>query len=285
MVQEEVIEALGQIAREKNVSVDLVADTLEFGLLSAAKKKFGTSDNIDIEMDINTGKISIWQHKAVVEEIEDPALEITLEEALSVDSDAEIGEGVADEVPFTAFGRMAIQSAKQILVQRIREAEREKIYETYSQRIGEILIGTAQQISRRDVIVNLGRAEAALPYNEQIPRERFRPGDTVRAYVKEVLRTVKGPQIILSRTHPGFLHQLFQVEVPEIFDGVVEIKAVAREPGDRAKIAVVSSDDRVDPVGSCVGPKGSRVQAVVRELNNERIDIIPWAADPATFLM
>jgi transcription termination/antitermination protein NusA len=284
MNREDVLEALRQIAREKNVTMDLVIDTLEEGLLSAARKKFGTADNIDVEVDQNSGEITIWAHKAIVEEVEEPALEIVLKEAKKIDSGAEIGEGVAQEIPFTAFGRMAIQSAKQMLVQKVREAERDRIYETFREQISEIRIGTAQQISRGDVIVNLGRAEGILKQSEEIPGERFRQGDTVRAYVKDVLRETRGPQVQLSRTHPGFIEKLFQLEVPEIYDNLVEIMAVAREPGNRAKVAVTSHDDRVDPVGACIGPKGQRVQAVVRELNNERIDIIEWSPDPAAFL-
>jgi len=285
MNREEVLEALRQIAREKNVTMDLVIDTLEEGLLSAARKKFGTADNIDVEVDQNTGDVVIWAHKAIVEEIEEPALEITLDEARKLDPDAVLGEGVAQQIPFTTFGRMAIQSAKQMIVQKVREAERQRIFETFREQIGEIRIGTAQQVLRGEVTVNLGRAEGVLPVSEQIPGERFRQGDTIRAYVKDVLRETKGPQVILSRTHPGFLERLFQLEVPEIYDGLVEIMAVARDPGSRAKVAVTSRDDRVDPVGACIGPKGSRVQMVVRELNNERIDIIEWSPDQATFLV
>lgn len=281
----EVLEALRQIAREKNVTMDLVIDTLEEGLLSAARKKFGTADNIDIDIDQNSGEITVWSHKAIVDEIEEPALEITLKDARKIDPDAEVGEGVAIEIPFSVFGRMAIQSAKQMLVQKVREAERERIYETYREQIGEIRIGTSHQILRGDVIVNLGRAEGVLPTHEQIPRERFRQGDTIRAYVVDVLKETRGPQVILSRRHPAFLERLFQLEVPEIYDGLVEIMAVARDPGNRAKIAVTSHDDRIDPVGACIGPKGSRVQAVVRELNNERIDIIEWSPDPEQFLI
>jgi len=284
MNREDVLEALRQIAREKNVTMDLVIDTLEEGLLSAARRKFGTADNIDIEVNQNSGEITIWAHKAVVESVEDPALEITIHDAKKIDPEAMLGEGVAQEIPFSVFGRMAIQSAKQMLVQKVREAERQRIYETFREQIGEVRIGTAQQILRGDVIVNLGRAEGVLPMGEQIPRERFRQGDTIRAYVKDVLRETRGPQVILSRTHPGFLERLFQLEVPEVYDGLVEIMAVARDPGSRAKVAVTSHDDRIDPVGACIGPKGSRVQAVVRELNNERIDIIEWSPEPATFL-
>jgi transcription termination/antitermination protein NusA len=285
MNNEEVLEALRQIAREKNVTMDLVIDTLEEGLLSAARKKFGTADNIDVDIDQNNGDIVIWSHKAVVEDVEEPALELNLKDAKKIDPTAEVGEAVMQEIPFTVFGRMAIQSAKQMLVQKVREAERMRIYETFHEQIGEIRIGTTQQILRGDVIVNLGRAEGILPTDEQIPGERFRQGDTIRGYVRDVMRETKGPQVILSRKHPVFLERLFQLEVPEIYDGLVEIMAVARDPGNRAKVAVTSHDERIDPVGACIGPKGSRVQAVVRELNNERIDIILWSPDPLQFLL
>ena len=285
MNREDVLEALRQIAREKNVTMDLVINTLEEGLLSAARRKFGTADNIDVEVDQNTGEVVILAHKAIVENVEEPALEITLDQAKKIDPEAMPGEAVAELIPFTAFGRMAIQSAKQMLVQKVREAERQRIYETFREQVGEIRMGTAQQVYRGEVIVNLGRAEGVLPASEQIPGERFRQGDTIRAYVKDVQKESKGPPVILSRTHPGFLERLFQLEVPEIYDGIVEIMAVARDPGSRAKVAVASRDDRVDPVGACIGPKGSRVQMVVRELNNERIDIIEWSPDPATFVI
>ncbi|HPU85742.1 MAG TPA: transcription termination factor NusA [Candidatus Latescibacteria bacterium] len=283
MNRDDVLEALRQVAREKNVTMDLVIDTLEEGLLSAAKKKFGLSDNIDVEVDQNTGEIVIWAHKAVVEKVEDPAIEISLADAKKIDPEAAIGEGVAQPIPFTAFGRMAIQSAKQMLIQKVREAERQRVYETFREAISDIRIGTAQQVLRGDVIVDLGRAEGILPVSEQIPRDRYRQKDTVRAYVKDVLKDTKGPQVILSRTHPGFLERLFQMEVPEVYDGTVEVIAVARDPGSRAKVAVASRDDRVDPVGACIGQKGMRIQQVVRELNNERVDIIEWSPDPVVF--
>jgi len=280
----EILEALGQIAREKNVSQDLVIETLEAGLLSAAKRKYGTADNVRVSINRNTGEIKLLADKQVVEEVQDPSLEISLQRAEKLGLEPEVGEEVAEELSFADFGRNAIQTAKQILVQRVREAEREKIYEDYQQRIDEIVTGTVQQISRGDIIVNLGRIEAIVPPKEQIRRERYRQGDTIRAYIVEVLKTTKGPQVVLSRTHPGFLDHLFQIEVPEIYEGIVQIKAVARDPGERAKVAVSSNDPRIDPVGACVGIKGSRVQAIVRELSGERIDIVPWSDDPLVFL-
>jgi len=280
----EVLEALSQIVKEKNVNRDLVIETLEAGLLSAAKKRFGTAENIEVKIDGSTGKVEIFSKKKVVEEVNDPVFEISLEKAREIDPDVNIGDIVREEISFQSFGRNAIQTAKQILIQRVREAEREKIYEDYKGRIGEIITGTAQQVNRGDILVNLGRAEGVIPAKEQIRKERYRQGDTIRAYIVDVQRTTKGPQIILSRTHPRFLEKLFQIEVPEIYEGIVEIKAIAREPGERAKVAVMSHDSRIDPVGACVGMKGSRVQAIVRELGNERIDIVHWSNDPSVFL-
>ena len=282
----EVLEALGQIAQEKNVDKALVIETLEIGLLSATKRRFGTSDNVEVNIDANSGDIEVFATKSVVkdEEIEDPALQIGLTAAREIEPGVKVNGEIRQMLRFADFGRNAIQSTKQILIQRVREAEREKIYEDYQTRIGEIISGTVQQISHGDILINLGRTEAVVPLKEQIRKERYRQGDPIRAYLVNVLRTSKGPQVVLSRTHPQFLVKLFQFEVPEIYEGIIEIKAVAREPGERAKIAVYSNDARIDPVGACVGMKGSRVQAVVRELSNERIDIVPWSDDEAIFL-
>jgi len=282
----EVLEALRQIAQEKNVNRDLVLETLEIGLISAAKKRFNTGDNVEVTVDSESGTISVFAEKDVVADgaMEDPGLEIEVTDAVEFAPDAKVGEKVKEELPFADFGRNAIQTAKQILVQRVREAERERIYEDYQGRIGEIISGTVQQISRGDILINIGRTEAIVPLKEQIRKERYRQGDPIRAILVNVLKTSKGPQVVLSRTHPNLLIKLFQLEVPEIYEGVIEIKAVAREPGERAKIAVHSNDPRIDPVGACVGMKGSRVQAVVRELSNERIDIVPWTEDEAIFL-
>lgn len=282
----EVLEALRQIAQEKNVNRDLVVETLEVGLISAAKKRFGLGDNVEVTFDNGSGAILVEAIKEVVadDDVEDPGLQMALSEAQEIEPAIEIGSQIRLALPFEAFGRNAIQTAKQVLVQRVREAERDKIHEDYQGRVGEIISGTVQQISRGDILVNLGRTEAVIPLKEQIRKERYRQGDPIRAYVVNVLRTAKGPQVLLSRTHPGLLDKLFQLEVPEIYEGTIEVKAVAREPGERAKIAVHSNDARIDPVGACVGMKGSRVQAVVRELSNERIDIVPWSEDEAIFL-
>ena len=282
----EVLEALGQIAQEKNVSRDLVIETLEIGLISAAKRRFGTADNVEVEIDATSGEIRVHATKEIVEDgdVEEPGLQIALSAAVEIDPKAKVGKEVKEELAFADFGRNAIQSAKQILIQRVREAERERIYEDFQGRIGEVMSGTVQQISHGDILINMGRTEAVIPLKEQIRKERYRQGDPIRASLVNVLRTSKGPQVVLSRTHPDFLVKLFQFEVPEIYEGIIEVKAVAREPGERAKIAVHSNDERIDPVGACVGMKGSRVQAVVRELSNERIDIVPWSEDEAIFL-
>lgn len=282
----EVLEALRQIAQEKNVNRDLVIETLEMGLISAAKRRFGTGDNVEVNIDHDSGEIAVEAVMEIVAdgEVEDAGLQVGLTQARKTDARAKVGGELRSRLNFADFGRNAIQTAKQVLVQRVREAEREKIYEDYQGRVGEIISGTVQQISRGDILINLGRTEAVIPLKEQIRKERYRQGDPIRAYVLDVLRVARGPQVVLSRTHPGFLERLFQLEVPEIYEGVIEIKAVSREPGERAKIAVHSNDARIDPVGACVGMKGSRVQAVVRELSNERIDIVPWSEDEAIFL-
>jgi len=279
-----IVEALSQIAREKNVDRDLVVQTLADALISAAKKRYGNTDNFEAEIDPATGQMEVVAHKTVVEEVEEPSQEIDLEGALVIDDKAQLGGVIVEKLDLADFGRNAIQTAKQILIQRVREAERERIYDEFNGRTGQIESGTVQQISRGDIILNLGRAEAAIPLKEQIRRERYRQGDTVRGLIYEILKSSRGPQVLLSRTHPDFLRNLFSIEVPEIAEGIVEIHAVARDPGERAKIAVSSSDERVDPVGACVGVKGSRVQAIVRELGGERIDIVPWSDEPEVFI-
>jgi N utilization substance protein A len=279
-----IVEALTQIAREKSVDRKLVIQTLSEALISAAKKRYGNADNFAVNIDANTGRMSVVANKTVVEEVIDPTTQIDLLEAQRLDEQAQLGGVVAEPLNFSEFGRNAIQTAKQVLIQRMREAERERVHEAFAPRVGQIESGVVQQISQGDIILNLGRAEAAVPLKEQIRRERYRQGDTVRGYIFDVLKVSKGPQILLSRTHPEFLRKLFSIEVPEISDGIVKIHSVAREPGERAKIAVSSNDDRVDPVGACVGVKGSRVQAIVRELSGERIDIVPWSEETSVFI-
>jgi len=280
-----VLNALSDITREKNIDKDIIIESLEAGLQSAARKKLGAEANIDARVDPDTGTMVVERVMTVVEEIDDPDTDIDLEEAqIEFGDEVEIGDEVRIELPLEDFGRNAILVAKQILVQKVREAERAQVFEEFKERTNEIIVGTVQQVDRGNVLVNLGRTEALMPYREQIKGEKLHQGKSVRAFIIEVLDSVKGPQVILSRSHPGFLKALFSQEVPEIQEGIVEIKAVAREPGTRSKIAVVSNDERVDPVGSCVGMKGSRVQAVTRELAGERVDIVPWSAEPSLLI-
>ncbi len=279
-----VLEALRRIAREKQLDGSLLVEALEAGLMSAARKKYGPAAEIEVLIDDESDTLVVFLHKSVVEDPTDAITEIDIEEAKELDGTAELGDVMRVEVPLDDFGRNAIQAAKQIVVQRVREAEREQIYEEFQDRIGEIVTGDVQQIERGGIVVNLGRTEALLPSREQIRRERYRQGDRVRAYLLSVEKTTKGPQIILSRTHPNFLKKLFRMEVPEIYDGVVEIMGIAREAGGRSKVAVVSHDERVDPVGACVGVKGSRIQTIVRELSGEKIDIVPHNLDTSVLV-
>ena len=279
----EILEALSQITKDKNIDMDFVIESLEAGLMLAAKKKFGNTDNIKIDIDQKSGEIKIIATKKVVKEVADPNLEITLTQAKKIDPKVKPKGEVEMEIGFEEFGRNAILAAKQILIQRVREAERERIYEEYKDKIEDIVTGSVQQVDKGNLLVNLGKGEGIIPLKEQIPKERYRQGDRIRACILDVQKTAKGPQIILSRAHPKFVQRLFELEVPEIYERIVEIKKVAREPGGRSKIAVSSIDDRVDPVGACVGVKGSRVQNIVRELSNERIDIIPWSVMPENF--
>jgi len=284
-MDQNVLNALAEITREKSIDRDIIIESLEAGLQSAARKKLGTEANIDARVDTETGHMVIEQVKTVVVEIDDPDTDISLEEAqIEFGDEVEVGDEVRWELPIDDFGRNAILVAKQILVQKVREAERAQVFEEYKDRVNQIIVGTVQQVDRGNVLVNLGRTEALMPYREQIRGEKLHQGKTVRAFITEVLDSAKGPQVILSRSHPGFLKLLFEQEVPEIQEGIVQIKAVAREPGTRSKIAVVSNDDRVDPVGSCVGMKGSRVQAVTRELAGERVDIVPWSAEASLLI-
>lgn len=280
----EILEALGQIAREKNVDKELVIRTLEAGIVSAARRRYGANADIQVTFDDSSGGMRIDYVRRVVEDLEDAEREIEIDDARLVEPDVKVGDDFRVQLTLEEFGRNAIQAAKQVVVQRVREAERENVYQNYHDRVGEIVTGTVQQVNRGNIIVNLGRAEALLPWREQIRREQYRQGDTVRALIIEVQRNAKGPQVILSRASGEFLRKLFEQEVPEILEGIVRINAVAREAGGRSKIAVSSNELRVDPVGACVGMKGSRVQAIVRELSGERIDIVPHSDDPIAFV-
>ena len=277
-------EVVHQISKSKNLELDYVIETVEEGLMTAARKRFGEVDNVRVVVDKVEEEIYMTATKTVVHFVSDSLREISLIDAQAIDEESDIGDEMEIELPFSEFGRNAIAATKQILVQRIREREREQIYEQYKDRAGEVVTGVVQHIDKGTIIVNVSGAEAVVPHKEQIPRERFRQGDRIRAYIAEVQPNLKGPQIILSRAHIGLLLRLFEIEVPEIFEKIVEIKAVVREPGERSKIAVISIDDRVDPVGACVGVKGVRVQSIVRELANERIDIVQWDPDPEVFV-
>jgi len=280
----EILDALSAITREKSVDRALLVETLEVGLATAVRKKFGATADVEVSFSNETGRISMVLKKTVVETVEDPALQLTVEEARAHDAKASVGDVLTFPLSIQEFGRNAIQTAKQVLIQRVREAERDRVFKEYSDKIGTLVRGVVQQVDRGNVIVKLDHSEGFLPAREQIPRSYHRQGDYVRAVVINVDRAAKGPQVILSRTHPDFLRRLFESEVPEIAEAIVEIRAVAREAGARSKISVYSNDPRVDAVGSCVGLKGSRVQGIVRELGGERIDIVPWSQDLSVFV-
>jgi N utilization substance protein A len=275
---------MAQIAREKSVDKATVIDTLVAGLLSAGRKRFGQDAKLDVAFEDASGRILMKLTRTVVEDAEDPGLEIDLAEAQAIDEKAAIGQEMTTELTLEDLGRNAISAAKQVLVQKVREAERERIYEDYHERVGEMVRGTVQQVDRGNIYVKVERSEAILPPREQIARDRFHQGDHIKAYIIAVDKAARGPQVVLSRTHPEFLRRLFEAEVPEVAEKIIEIKGISREPGSRAKISVISNDDKIDPVGACVGIKGSRVQAIVRELGGEKIDIVPWSADPVVFV-
>jgi N utilization substance protein A len=279
----EFIQALGQIERERGISKEVLIQTIEAALISAYRRNAGAVQNIAVNIDRETGEVRVWERLSVVDEVTDEHAEIDRTRAEQLVG-GPAGDFIEIEVTPRDFGRIAAQTAKQVVVQRIREAERGVIYEEFSNREGDIVTGIVQRMEGRTALVDLGKAEAVLPPPEQMHGERLRMGDRVKTYVVEVKRTTKGPQITVSRTHPGLLKRLLELEVPEIHDGIVEIKGLVREPGSRAKVAVHSRDANVDPVGACVGQKGARIQAIVNELKGEKIDIIRWDADPAIFV-
>ncbi|HAD25128.1 MAG TPA: transcription termination/antitermination protein NusA [Alphaproteobacteria bacterium] len=281
----ELLQIADAVAREKAIDQDIVLGAMEEAIQKAAKSRYGAENEIRVEIDRKNGEIKISRLLEVVETVETPAREITLEDAKQRNPAAEIGNFIGEELPPLEFGRIAAQSAKQVIVQKVRDAERDRQYEEYKDRVGEIINGVVKRVEYGNVVVDLGRGEAICRRDELLPRENFRNGDRIRAYIYDVRREPKGPQIFLSRSHPQFMALLFGQEVPEIYDGIIEIKAVARDPGSRAKIAVISSDPSIDPVGACVGMRGSRVQAVVNELQGEKIDIIQWNPDAATFIV
>jgi transcription termination/antitermination protein NusA len=274
-----------QLSKEKGIDRSVIVEAVEQAMLSAAKRTFGLEKNIEAKFNSDIGEVELFEIKSVVEIVADPLNEVTVADAQrSLDPDAQAGDELLAKLPSERFGRIAAQAAKQAIIQRVRDAERDIIYNEFKGRKGELVSGTVQRFEKKSLIVNLGRTDAILPEKEQIPRERYRQGDRIRAYICDVELAIKGPQIVLSRTHPGLLIKLFEQEVPEIYEGIVEVKGAAREPGSRAKIAVISNDRDVDPVGACVGMRGTRVQAVVQELRGEKIDIVPWTQDPAEYV-
>ena len=281
----ELLQIADAVAREKAIDRKIVLGAMEDAIAKAARSRYGSETEVRAEIDPKSGELHLSRHMLVVEAVENPASQISLEDARRRHPAAQIGDTIADPLPPLEYGRIAAQSAKQVIVQKVREAERDRQYEEYKDRIGDIVNGIVKRVEYGNVVVDLGRGEAIVRRDEMLPREVFRNGDRIRAYIYDVRREQRGPQIFLSRTHPQFMSKLFAQEVPEIYDGIVEVKAVARDPGSRAKIAVVSRDSSVDPVGACVGMRGSRVQAVVNELQGEKIDIIPWSQDIATFVV
>ncbi|MGH7228657.1 MAG: transcription termination factor NusA [Nitrospiraceae bacterium] len=280
----ELIAVIDQIGREKGIDKAKVIGAVEAALQTAAKKRFGQGENIQVEINPKTGEINVISVRRIVESVTNPKAEISLHEAQRVDSEAEVGDEIGSVIEMDELGRIAAQTAKQVIFQKVREAEWEAVQKEYATRQGDLINGIILGQERRNYLVDLGKTEAILPVQEQIPRESYRRGDRVKAYLLEVRRTPKDVQVILSRTHPQFVCKLFELEVPEVSEKIVEIKGVVREPGDRTKIAVASREKAVDPVGACVGIKGSRVQAVVRELRGEKIDIIAWTSDPRVFI-
>jgi N utilization substance protein A len=281
----ELLQIADAVAREKAIDRKIVLGAMEDAIAKAARSRYGSETEVRAEIDPKSGELHLSRHMLVVETVENPASHISLEDARRRHPAAQIGDTIADPLPPLEYGRIAAQSAKQVIVQKVREAERDRQYDEYKDRIGDIVNGIVKRVEYGNVVVDLGRGEAIVRRDEMLPREVFRNGDRIRAYIYDVRREQRGPQIFLSRTHPQFMSKLFAQEVPEIYDGIVEVKAVARDPGSRAKIAVVSRDSSVDPVGACVGMRGSRVQAVVNELQGEKIDIIPWSQDIATFVV
>lgn len=282
----ELIGALSELEKERGISKDILLEAIEVAIVSAYKRNYGANSAMSVRVELNeeTGEIQVFSRKVVVEEPEDAATEIGLAEAQELDPNFEVGDIVEQEVTPRNFGRIAAQTAKQVVIQRIREAERNIVYNEYADREGDVVTGIIQRAEHRNIIVDLGRVEAVLPASEQIPREVYRPNDRLKFYISEVKQSTKGPQVTLSRTHPGLLRSLLEFEVPEIESGIVEIKAVAREAGHRSKIAVYSRDEDVDAVGACVGARGMRIQAIVSQIDGEKIDVVEWTSDTASFV-
>ncbi|HEY8530681.1 MAG TPA: transcription termination factor NusA, partial [Limnochorda sp.] len=280
----ELVGALNELEKERGISREILFEAIEAAIVSAYKRNYGSAQNVRVEIGDRTGEIRVFARKDVVETVEDPATQISLEEARLINPNYNLNDVVEIEVTPRDFGRIAAQTAKQVVIQRIREAERALVYEEFASREGDIVTGVVQRVERRTVYVDLGRVEAVLPPSEQIERETYTPGKRIKVYITEVRKTTKGPQVLVSRTHPNLLKRLFELEVPEIHDGIVEIRAVAREAGNRSKVAVYSRDPLVDPVGACIGQRGQRVKAISQELCDERIDVIAWHPDPREFV-
>lgn len=283
-MNEEFLSALSAIEREKGVRKEILFEAIEAALVSAYKRNFNSAANVRVQLDSETGEIKVYTRLVVVETVSQPQLEISLDEAGQMNRSYKSGDVIEKEVTPKNFGRIAAQTAKQVVIQRIREAEREMVFEEYIDREDDIINGIVQRIEQKNVIIDLGRTEAVLAPAEQMPTDNYRQGERIKAYITEVRKTTKGPQILISRTHPGLIKRLFELEVPEIFDGTVEIKSVAREAGWRSKLAVHSRNKDVDPVGACVGPKGARAQAIVNELRGEKIDIVKWDENPELYV-
>ncbi len=275
--------AIDQLVKEKGIDRQVVLEAMEQAVLTAANKKYRNTRDLEAHYNHETGEVELFEFVTVVEEVEDSYKEIGLDEAHEIDPEAEIGDSLGEKLDASGFSRIAAQTAKQVIIQKVRDAERETIYNEYSDRVWEVITGMVRRFEKGELLIDLGRAEAVLQAKEQMPREVYRPGDRIRAIITEIRMTTKGPQIMLSRTHPSMLAKLFEAEVPEIAEGIVEINAIVRDAGSRAKIAVSSNDRDVDPVGACVGMRGARVQNVVSELRGEKIDIIPWSEDIARF--
>ncbi|TNE90328.1 MAG: transcription termination/antitermination protein NusA [Deltaproteobacteria bacterium] len=273
------------IVKEKNLPRDVVIEIVESAMVAAARKRYGMTKDLEAEYNEDAGEVELFEFRTVVDEVEDDDIEITLEEGRELDPECEVGDSLGLVMDLEELGRIAAQTAKQVIIQKMRDAERELTFNEFKDRKGELITGIVGRFERGSIVVDLNRAEAILPRREQVMSETYRPGDRIQAYVVDITRATRSPQVVLSRTHPGLLMKLFEMEVPEIYEGIVRIEACAREPGHRAKIAVSSTDSDVDPVGACVGLKGSRVQAVVGELRGEAIDIIPWHPDPARFVV
>jgi N utilization substance protein A len=280
----ELLYVIEQIGREKGIGTEVLFEALESALLSASKRTMNMGENVRLTVDRKTGAIRVFAEKTVVEAVTDPKIEATVADARRVKADAQVGDVIEVDLELRDLGRIAAQTAKQVILQRVREAERQGIFSEYKDREGTLVRGIVHRIEKRNVIVDLGRTEAILTERDQIPGERYSPGDRIRAFILEVKNTPKGPQVVLSRSHPGFLIRLFETEIPEIAEGIVQVKGAAREPGERAKLAVASTKRDVDPIGACVGLRGTRIQVIVRELRGEKIDIIEWADDLATLV-